>query len=116
MLSVRLTDLALATIPHVQRPKPPALLGSYDSPTGALLSALESLLMPSSLPRVSLSGLNLTGPYLSRWSALKHAREVLGWYLSFDRDPVKPEDLLAGVRSLDLSENRLEGEWPQVES
>jgi hypothetical protein len=68
--------------------------------------------MPSSLPRVSLSGLNLTGPYLARWPALKRAQHVLGWYLSFDRDPVRPDELLAGVRSLDLSENRLEGELP----
>ena len=69
--------------------------------------------MPSSLPRVSLAGLNLTGAYLSRWAALKHARDVLEWYLSFDRDPAKAEELLAGVRSLDLSENRLEGQSGQ---
>lgn len=65
--------------------------------------------MPSSLPRINLSGLLLTSAYLARWPALKHAPQALDWYLSFDREPGKAEELLAGVRSLDLSENRLEG-------
>ncbi|GAA6057132.1 hypothetical protein JCM3770_004837 [Rhodotorula araucariae] len=80
--------------------------------TPALLTSLEAFLLPSSLPRLSLSSLGITDTELAGWPALIGFQDVAQWYFSFVVG--QPEDArlrarkaLDGVKSLDLSKNKL---------
>lgn len=61
--------------------------------------------------------MSLTTEYMLKWRALIRCPEVLKWYLSFeDNNGTTNRDervrrLLADVRKLDLSKNKLKGEW-----
>lgn len=83
--------------------------------TPALLTSLEAFLLPSSLPRLSLSNLGLTDVDLAGWTALSRLEEVTAWYLSFvvgdpDEARQRAKKALDGVKSLDLSKNKLTSE------
>ncbi|GAA5986352.1 hypothetical protein JCM10908_003719 [Rhodotorula pacifica] len=103
---------------------PPLCLSDSNSPsatdpalvpaTSSLLTSLEQLLLPSALPRLSLSYLSLTSLQLARWDALEKVEEVVRWYIGFsyargDEELVrrKAREVLSGVKVLDLSFNRL---------
>lgn len=108
---------ATADSARSQNPGPDFLRRPYDLPSSTLLNGIESLLLPSSLPRFGLSDLGLTSEYLAEWELLERAPEVLAWYLSFDSATGDADQrraqglhLLATVRSLDLSKNRLRGQ------
>ncbi|BGP23745.1 leucine-rich repeat containing protein [Rhodotorula toruloides] len=78
----------------------------------ALLTSLESFLLPSSLPRLSLSGLALDDSTLASWPTLRRIEEVTAWYFSFtvateQEAQSKARRALNNVKSLDLSKNRL---------
>ena len=80
-----------------------------------MLCALEALLLPSSLPRISLANLGMTSVQLGSLRVLSNATEVLDWYLSFpslDQPALRPtaSDILRGVRALDLSNNLLDSQ------
>ncbi|BGP14965.1 hypothetical protein JCM10213v2_002920 [Rhodosporidiobolus nylandii] len=96
-----------------KNPSPPFLADPiYVSRTPALLTSLESFLLPSSLPRISLSNLDLHDDDLVAWPALRRLHEVVTWYLSFampdaEEAGVRAQKALQGVRSLDLSKNKL---------
>lgn len=104
----------------LQNPPPSFIARPHDTATHALLSSLESLLLPSALPRLSLAGLGLSTRELSNLQVLSRAQRVLEWYLSFSRNlatgstaipsRTKARAILFGVRSLDLSKNQLDGE------
>ncbi|GAA5841137.1 hypothetical protein JCM9279_000553 [Rhodotorula babjevae] len=107
---VPVVEAAIATNP------PPDLLVAaderFDRLTPALLTSLEAFLLPSSLPRLSLSNLGLTDVDLVAWPALRQLEELTAWYLSFVvGDPVEARRrarvALDGVKSLDLSKNKL---------
>lgn len=93
-------------------------MSSPHSPaTSALLTSLEALLLPSSLPRLTLANLGLSSTQLADLETLNRAEEVLQWYLSFEpaaapRREGRPsaKEILQSVRSLDLSKNRLTSE------
>ncbi|GAA5821879.1 hypothetical protein JCM11251_004757 [Rhodosporidiobolus azoricus] len=93
---------------------PPALLSHhhYMSLTSKLLTSLEALLLPSCLPRFSLSNLGLNDRDLMAWPALRQLDAVAAWYLSFvvhdvDGAQRRANKVLQEVRSLDLSKNKL---------
>lgn len=92
----------------------------HGSQTSALLSGLEALLLPTSLPKLSLTELELTLDSMEKWEVLRRSEEVLGWYLSFDehhtKDSGQAGSILRGIKSLDLSKNRLNGTSVDVES
>ncbi|SCV70994.1 BQ2448_3756 [Microbotryum intermedium] len=93
---------------------PSCLSRPYDRRTAAALTALESLLLPSSLPRINLSNLGMTTDQLASLDAFNLAEHVLEWYLSFHLSrETKPtaRSILDAVTSLDLSKNALDG-WP----
>ncbi|KAL8293487.1 hypothetical protein RQP46_000188 [Phenoliferia psychrophenolica] len=110
-------DWVAEIVERVERNPPPSFLASpYDTPSTALLNGIESLLLPSSLPRFGLSDLGLTSEYLDEWEILGRAPEVLAWYLSFESGTTDEKQrkeqatrLLSSVRSLDLSKNQLHG-------
>ncbi|GAA5894984.1 hypothetical protein JCM6882_008258 [Rhodosporidiobolus microsporus] len=98
----------------VAKNPPPDFLTSstYLTLTPALLSSLEALLLPSSLPRFSLSTLSLNDRDLLAWPALCQLEAVVAWYLSFvvsdaEEARARTQKVLEGVRSLDLSKNKL---------
>ncbi|GAA5990895.1 hypothetical protein JCM11641_002874 [Rhodosporidiobolus odoratus] len=98
----------------VSQKPPPSFLAdkSYSSLTPALLTSLEFYLLPSALLRLSLSNLGLQDHDLQFWPALRRLPEVVGWYLSFaisnsDEAESRAKTALEGVRSLDLSKNKL---------
>ncbi|KAK4704088.1 hypothetical protein P7C70_g2123, partial [Phenoliferia sp. Uapishka_3] len=104
------------TLVLLQNPPPACLTRPYDRPTTALLNGIESLLLPSSLPRFGLGNLGLTKEYLAEWDLLNSIPEAISWYLSFDEASgdeehrrVQAMRLLESVRSLDLSKNQLSG-------
>ncbi|GAA6004794.1 hypothetical protein JCM11491_002232 [Sporobolomyces phaffii] len=79
-----------------------------------LLASVESILLPScSIPRLSLANLGLTSARLGGWDAFRQLQETVEWYLGFagSSGQGEPEEqakeLLAHVKSLDLSRNRL---------
>ncbi|ORY91734.1 hypothetical protein BCR35DRAFT_299039 [Leucosporidium creatinivorum] len=84
------------------------------------LTSLESLLLPSSLPRLSLANLNLTSSNMKRLDVLDYTEEVLEWYLSFQspdqESRTTARSILLSVRSLDLSKNRLKTLPPTLPS
>lgn len=82
----------------------------YSAATSCLLRGLESLLLPSSLPRLNLSGQNLTDESMEVWETLLRSAEVLDWYLSFEeQSQIQAQGVvfLDSVRGLDLSKNSL---------
>ncbi|GAA6009091.1 leucine-rich repeat domain-containing protein [Rhodotorula paludigena] len=98
----------------VKQNPPPDFLAepAFAHLTSALLTSLEAFLLPSSLPRLSLSKLNLTDLDLDGWPALRRLEHVAAWYCSFtvatmEEATCKAGHALDGVRSLDLSKNRL---------
>ncbi|SCZ98454.1 BZ3500_MvSof-1268-A1-R1_Chr7-1g09148 [Microbotryum saponariae] len=95
---------------------PTCLSRPYDRRTAAALTALESLLLPSSLPRINLSNLGMTTDQLGSLDAFNQAEHVLEWYLSFNPSrETKPtaRSILDAVTSLDLSKNVLDN-WPST--
>ncbi|GAA5863390.1 hypothetical protein JCM3774_005276 [Rhodotorula dairenensis] len=87
---------------------------SFALATSSLLTSIEQVLLPCALPRVSLSRLDLDELDLARWAALREVELVVRWYVSFnyareDRaaSANKAREVLARVRVLDLSHNRL---------
>ncbi|GAA5870188.1 hypothetical protein JCM8547_006912 [Rhodosporidiobolus lusitaniae] len=98
----------------VSKNPPPAFLSdpNYASLTPSLLTSVEALLLPSSLPRLSLSRLELQDHDLEAWPVLCRLPEVLVWLVSFIT-PIAAEAerrarrALDGVKSLDLSKNAL---------
>lgn len=109
---------------HVAEPvcsqnPPPAFLydPSHLACTRALLTSLEASLLPSSLPRLSLSGLSLDDRDLEVWPALRRLLEVVAWYFSFVTSNPSEADRRARramdeIRSLDLSKNKLSSTFP----
>ncbi|KDE07809.1 hypothetical protein MVLG_01905 [Microbotryum lychnidis-dioicae p1A1 Lamole] len=95
---------------------PTCLSRPYDRRTAAALMALESLLLPSSLPRIKLSNLGMTTDQLGSLDTFNQAEHVLEWYLSFHPSrETKPtaRSILDTVTSLDLSKNLLDN-WPST--
>ncbi|GAA6014765.1 hypothetical protein JCM10207_006933 [Rhodosporidiobolus poonsookiae] len=95
-----------------KNPPPPFFADEpYIPLTAHLLTSLESFLLPSSLPRLSLSDLNLHDRDLTAWPALRRLEEVVAWYLSFagpsEDAQGRARRTLEGVKSLDLSKNKL---------
>ncbi|GAA5889887.1 hypothetical protein JCM8208_001159 [Rhodotorula glutinis] len=94
---------------------PPDVLATderFDRRTPSLLTSLEAFLLPSSLPRLSLCNLALTDADLVAWPALRRLEDVTAWYLSFvvgdpDEARRRARTALDGVKSLDLSKNKL---------
>lgn len=70
-------------------------------------------MLVTSLPKIVLSELDLTCESLL-WEVLNRSEEVLEWYLSFDEQykPGRARTILSGVKSLDLSKNRLSEDLP----
>ena len=111
---------ALADVLPAQNPPPDLLAATaanerFDRLTPALLTSLEAFLLPSSLPRLSLSDLGLTDADLVVWPALRWLEQVTAWYFSFvvaDPDEARRRARIAldGVKSLDLSKNKLTSE------
>jgi hypothetical protein len=104
---------SLADTSFEQNP-PPSFLRlppSLQIAATSFLTSLESLLLPSSLPRLSLTNLNLTTSDLLQLDVLHRAEEVLGWYLSFhssaEESAATARSIVHSVRSLDLSKNQL---------
>ncbi|GAA5938638.1 hypothetical protein JCM1841_004370 [Sporobolomyces salmonicolor] len=98
----------------VAKNPPPASLAepTFLTLTPSLLASLESLLLPSSLPRFSLSSLGIDDYQLASWPALRRLQDVVAWYLSFtivdsSEAQRRARKVLDGVRSLDLSKNKL---------
>ncbi|KPV77369.1 uncharacterized protein RHOBADRAFT_51235 [Rhodotorula graminis WP1] len=106
---VPVVEAALASNP------PPDFLAAaerFDHLTPSLLTSLEAFLLPSSLPRLSFSDLALTDTDLATWPALRRLEDVAAWYLSFvvgdpDEARKRARTALDGVKSLDLSKNKL---------
>lgn len=106
-----------------QNPPPACLVssstGEFELATSSLLTSLEQVLLPCALPRVSLSHLGLDEYQLARWPALRDLDFVIKWYLSFGFAKVgddtaigtKARVVLDRIRVLDLSWNRLAGEY-----
>ncbi|BGP47107.1 hypothetical protein JCM10450v2_002959 [Rhodotorula kratochvilovae] len=96
-----------------QNPSPDFLADpAFAALTPALLTSLEAFLLPSSLPRISLSNLGLTDVDLIGWPALRRLEEVAGWYFSFvvgepEEARARARKALDGVKSVDLSKNKL---------
>ncbi|CDR49614.1 hypothetical protein NBRC10512_000182 [Rhodotorula toruloides] len=111
---VESADWAAFAEDNVAKNPPPDFL-SQDPHTAldaALLTSLESFLLPSSLPRISLSDLALDDSTLSSWPSLRRIEEVAAWYFSFTvatakEGQAKARRALDNVKSLDLSKNRL---------
>lgn len=94
------------------RETPSFLARPHSRATSALLSGLESILLPTALPKLVLSDLGLES--LSNWEPFERCEEVLNYYLSFDsRRPRegKAKAILAGIKSLNLEKNRLNGKF-----
>ncbi|KAM0788691.1 hypothetical protein ACM66B_002788 [Microbotryomycetes sp. NB124-2] len=91
-----------------QHAQPPSCVPNVPTPAeSALLDGLERLLLPSTLPRLSLSDQGVTDEQLEQLSVLQSADQVLDWYLSFAPPPQSHSgsEILAAVNSLDLSKN-----------
>lgn len=87
----------------------PTVLSSPNAATKALLTSLEWVLLGCST-RIGLNGLRLTSESMFSWPALQFVKEILAWYLCFEgsENTRLPSNILASVRSLDLSKNQLD--------
>ncbi|GAA6029724.1 hypothetical protein JCM8097_001020 [Rhodosporidiobolus ruineniae] len=107
-------DWVAAVNELVVKNPPPTFISDTDylNLTSSLLTSLESLLLPSSLPRLSLANLDLHDRDLLNWPALRRLPEVVEWNFSFvvvDEEEARrrARQALDGIRSLDLSKNKL---------
>ncbi|GAA6060268.1 hypothetical protein JCM10212_003968 [Sporobolomyces blumeae] len=135
-------EWALIVKELVKNNPPPRCISEHPVPTAHLLRSVETLLLPCSLSRISLANLDLSDVVVTEWAALRHLAEVVEWYLSFalpkSAESVEPvlgregpssseqagpdavakraKSILDGVKSLDLSKNRLSTLPPYVTS
>ncbi|KAK4056529.1 hypothetical protein OIO90_002376 [Microbotryomycetes sp. JL221] len=95
----------------VERTPPPISVQNAASRGAKLvLDGLEQMLLPSALPKLSVAGLSLTSKELESIDALREANDVIEWYASFGPEAGRQSgaQILHGLRTLDLSKNRLD--------